>query len=44
MDNSPMPPVPYIIVKTPIARKSLHQFSEVLDIKQKNALCRLGSE
>ena len=30
-------------VKTPMARKPLRHFTEVLDVKHKTAICRLGA-
>ena len=39
--NSPMSSVPSVPVKQPNAIKSLHHFSETLDIKPKTAVCRL---
>ena len=41
--TSPMSPGPSVNVNNPSARKSLHQFSEVLDVKKKTAICRLGA-
>ena len=41
IDNSPMSPRPSVTGKKPSARKSLCQFSEVLDVKQNNAVYRL---
>ena len=37
-DSSPMSPGPPMIVKKTSARKSLHLFIEVLDIKNKNSV------
>ena len=42
-DNSPISPGPSVKFKKPSARKSLHQFSEVLDVKNKTCVCRLGA-
>ena len=41
-DNSTMSPGQYMIVKNTSARKSLRQFSEVLNIWDKTAIHRLG--
>ena len=30
-------------IKNPRVRKLIHQFSEILDVKQKNSICRLGT-
>ena len=40
-ENSSMSPSPSVNVKNPSARKSLHLFTEVLDIKNKTAFRRL---
>ena len=42
-DNSPMSPGPPIIVKKCSARKSLRLFTEVLDVKKKAAVRRVGA-
>ena len=39
--NGSISPVPSIFSKKPSASKSLCQFTEVLDAKQKSAVCRL---
>ena len=36
-------PWPICVRKNPSARKSLHQFSEVLYVKPKNVVCGLGA-
>ena len=41
-NNSPMSPEPSVTVKNPSTRKSLSQFTEVLDIKHKTDFCRLS--
>ena len=41
--NSLMSPSQSVTVKNPIARKSLRQFLEALDVKYKTAVCRLGA-
>ena len=41
-DNSPISSIPYVTVKNISARKSLHQFTQVLDIQNKASVCRLG--
>ena len=43
-DKITMPPFPSVTVKYPSARKSLRQFTEVLDVKQKTAIFRLCDE
>ena len=43
-DKSPLSPGPSVIVKNTSARKSLCQFSEVLDVKQKTAICGLSAD
>ena len=40
-NNIPMSSVPYVPVKQPNARKSLRQFSETLNFKPNNDVCRL---
>ena len=40
-DNSPMSPVPSVNFKNIIAIKSLHQFTQVLDIQNRTSVCRL---
>ena len=40
-ENSPMTLSQYLTVKNPSVRKSLHQFSEALDVKSKNSVRRL---
>ena len=42
-DNIPLSPGPYLFSKNSIARKSLSQFIEVLDIEQNNAARRLSA-
>ena len=42
--NSPIPPGPYVTSKKPSARKSLHQLSEVLDVKKKTDTLMLFSD
>ena len=42
-DNSPMSPRTPIIVKKCIARESLRLLTEVLDVKKKTAVCRIGA-
>ena len=42
-DNIPMSPDPYTTIENPSANKSLHQFSEVLNVKQKTDVRRLGA-
>ena len=42
-DNSLMTPNPSVSNKNPSAIKSLHQFSETLDVKHKTAVRRLGA-
>ena len=41
-DNNLMTPNQYVSTKSPIARKSLRQFSETVDVKHNNAVCRLA--
>ena len=38
-----MSPVPYLAFKKPSGRKSLCKFNEVLDVKHKTAVQRLGA-
>ena len=42
--NSPMSPGPYMIVRNPSAGKSLHIFTEVLDVKNKAAVHQVGAD
>ena len=42
-NNIPMSPGPSVTVRYPSARKSLRLFTEVLDVKNKSAVRRLGS-
>ena len=42
-DNSPMSPGPPMIVKKCSERKSLCLFAEILDVKSKTAVCRVGA-
>ena len=35
-ENRPISPVPYVTAKNPSERKSLHKFTQVLDVKYKN--------
>ena len=39
-ENSLMSPGPYVTVKHPSASKSLRQFTELLDVKNKTAVLR----
>ena len=41
-DNSPMSPVPPMNVKKYSAIKSLHLFTEILDVKNKTAVQQVG--
>ena len=41
-DNSPIPPRPSVY-ENPIARKSLRQISEFLDVKQKTAVHKISA-
>ena len=41
-DNIPMSPGTYMTFKKTSSRKTLNQFSEVLDVKQKTPVGRLG--
>ena len=41
--NILMKPNPYLSTKNPIARKSLRQFSETLDVKNKTFVCGVGA-
>ena len=41
-DNSPIPPGPSVTIINPSAAKSLHLFTEVLDVKNKSAVRRVG--
>ena len=41
-DNNPMSLMTYVHLNTPSERKPLCQLSEVLDVKHKTAVCRLG--
>ena len=41
-ENSPMSPGPYVTVKNPSVRKSLRLFTEVLYVKKKTAVRRVG--
>ena len=42
-ENSPISSGPYVSEKTPSVRKSLRQFPQILDVKQKTAVGKLGS-
>ena len=42
--NIPMSPGPYMTFKKTSSRKTLNQFSEVLDVKQKTSVRRLGAD
>ena len=42
-ENRPLSPGPYVTVKNPSARKLLHQFTELLDVKNKTVVHRLGA-
>ena len=42
-DNSSISHVPLVTVKNSIARKSLSQFTELFDVKNKTAVHRLGT-
>ena len=42
-DNSSMSPSPLMAVKNISARKSIRQFTELLEGKNKTASCRLGA-
>ena len=42
-ENSPMSHGPYLTIKKAYCKKSLRQFSQVLDVKQKTAIHRLGA-
>ena len=42
-DNSQISPGPSMTDKKPIIKKSLHQFYELLNVKQKTAIHRLGA-
>ena len=42
--NSSIPPGPYVTAKNPSAIKSLHQLSEVLDVKQNTDALMLVSD
>ena len=39
-DNSPISPSQYVTVKIPSARKSLHQFLDILEVKPKTGVRR----
>ena len=39
----PMSPVPLVTVKNPSARKSLHKFTELLDVKKETSVRQLGA-
>ena len=41
--NIPTTPNPYVSTKKPSAIKSLHQFTESLDVKHKTVVCRFGA-
>ena len=43
-DNSLISYGPSVTVRNPSAKKLLRQFNEVLDVKQKTAVCRLGAD
>ena len=43
INNSPMKPNPSVSTKMPITIKSLHQCSEILDVKHNTAIFRLGA-
>ena len=43
INNSPMKPNPTVSTKMPITIKSLHQCSEILDVKHNTAVFRLGA-
>ena len=42
-DNSPLTPNPYVSTKNYSARKLIHQFSKILDVKHKTAVRRIGA-
>ena len=42
-DNSPVSPRPPMIVKNCSAKQSLRLFTEVLDVKNKTAVCWVGA-
>ena len=42
-DNSMMTPNPYMFTKNHSVRKFLHQFSKILDAKNKTAVHRIGA-
>ena len=42
-DDIPMSTGPYVTLKKPSTRKSLCQFSQVLDVKQNTTIYRLGA-
>ena len=44
IDNSPMPPGPPMAFKKFSARKSLHLFTEVLDVKNNTYVRRVGAD
>ena len=43
-ENNPIPPCPYMTVKNTSARKWLCLFTEVLDVKKKTAVRRVGAD
>ena len=43
VDNSPMSNIQSATVKNPIARKSIHQFLDTLEVKPKTSVCRFCS-
>ena len=41
--NSPISPRRYVTEKNPIARKSLHHFSDAFNVKPKTSVHKLGA-
>ena len=42
--NIPISPVPSVTITNPSERKSLSPFTELLDVKKKSSVCRLGTD